>query len=270
MAIEALHLDFEISTEAAGKFAAYTPKGVCEHQFEEVPIHKPKIFDWAFGVIVPLMCVAADPIVFRSAGLGTPLFGTYRPFAYLLSIASILSMAAWLLWGPKLKWLAAPMSGLFYIGGAVSLLVGIVLVPFSILGIMFYLIGFLGFTPLLSAIVFLRNASRAYKASLIALEDETAWRAAVLAGLFSFVIPYVINVQIVRGVNALANGDVTSIQRETTRLKFVAPLTDLSPVTKQYRRFGDTEKESPRAIELANAYKEISGVEIEDAPGDWD
>jgi hypothetical protein len=271
MTIEPLHLDSDTQTDWTGaELDADAPKGFWKLQFQDAPTRKQKVFDWAFGVIVPLICVAADPIVFRSAGPNGPLFGAYRPFAYLLSIASILAMAAWLLWRSKLKWLAAPISGLFLFGGSISLLVGIILLPFSIIGILLYFIGLLGLTPLFSAVVFLRNGGRAYRASLMAIGDQAAWQAALLAGLLSFVVPYVVNIQIARAVNEIATGDVQTIQRETTKLKLVAPLLDLGSVSNRYHRFDDIEKQSPRANELANSYKQLSGLDIEDGPHEWD
>ena len=270
MTIEPLHLDFEIRTNwRDAELDTEAPKGFWKLQFDDEPTRKQKIFDWVFGVVVPLICVAADPIVFRSGGPGGPLFGAYRPFAYLLSIASILAMAAWLLWGAKLKWLAAPISGLFFFGGSVSLLVGILLLPFSIIGILFFFVGLLGLTPLFSAVVFLRNGRRAYKAALMAIGDQAAWQAAFLAGLFSFVVPYVINFQIARAVNEITTGDVQTIQRETAKLRLVAPLVDLGKLSNRYHRFDDIEKKSPRANELANSYKTLSGSDIEDGPHDW-
>ena len=271
MTIEPLHLDFEIRTGwSDAEIDTEAPKGFWKLQFQGEPTRKQKIFDWAFGVVVPLICVAADPIVFRSGGPSGPLFGAYRPFAYLLSIASMLAMAAWLLWGSKLKWLAAPISGLFFFGGSISLLVGIILLPFSILGILLFFVGLLGFTPLFSAVVFLRNGRRAYKTALTAIGDQAAWQAAFLAGLFSFVVPYVINIQIARAVHEIATGDVQTIQRETAKLKLVAPLLDLGSVSNRYHRFDDVEKESARANQLANSYKELSGSDIEDGPHEWD
>jgi len=270
MTILTLDLELETPINSACGLAADGPKQFRERQTDEEPEGRSKKFDWAFGVLIPLICVAADPIVFRSAQMGSPLLGAYRPFAYLLSFASILSMAAWLLWGEKLKWIAAPMSGLFYVGGVISLLVGIVLIPFSIIGIMFYFVGLLGFTPLLAGIVYLRNAGQAYRTSLITLGDQAAWQAAFLAGLFSVVVPYVINVQLAQAVQEVATGDVNTIRRGAAKLKFAAPLVDLSPVTKQYRRIEETEKDSPSAKEVAHAYKEITGMDIENAPSDWD
>lgn len=145
-------------------------------------------FDWAYGVFVPLVCVAADPIVFRDQGL----LDEYRPFAYLLSSVSIMAMAAWLLWGKRLGWLAAPLGGLFITGSFVSFIVGVILFPFSLIGLLL-LIGFLGFTPIFSGLVFLRNGFRAIYAAQDCLEDRLVWQSAVLAALFALIIPFVIN-----------------------------------------------------------------------------
>jgi hypothetical protein len=72
------------------------PLGYWKRQFAEEPTYKQRVFDWLFGVIIPTICVAADPIVFR--GFEGGLLATYRPFAYILSFISILSMTAFLLW----------------------------------------------------------------------------------------------------------------------------------------------------------------------------
>lgn len=165
-----------------------TRVGFWSRQFQIEPTESQRQFDWTYGVVVPLVCVAADPIVFRNNGL----LSDYRPFAYILSAVSIMAMAAWLLWGNRLGWLAAPLGGLFVAGSFVSLIVGVILFPFSLIGLLI-LIGFLGFTPLFSGIVFLRNGFRAIYAAQDILEERVVWQSAVLAALFALVIPLVIN-----------------------------------------------------------------------------
>jgi hypothetical protein len=165
-----------------------TRVGFWSRQFQIEPTQAQRKFDWAYGVVVPLVCVAADPIVFRDQGL----LEEYRPFAYLLSSISIMAMAAWLLWGKRLGWLAAPLGGLFIAGGLVSFVVGAILFPISFIGLV-VLIGFLGFTPIFSGLVFLRNGSRAIYAAQDCMEDRLVWQSAALAALFALVIPFVIN-----------------------------------------------------------------------------
>ncbi len=137
--------------------------GFWKRQFETPANSKQKTYDWIFGVFLPVICFAFDPIVFKGGIGGAAMFANYKPFAYLLSFACIMAMAAWLIWGEKLKWLNGFLAGLFFLGGVISLGVGIVLFPFSFVGLII-LIGALGFTPLLTAVIYLRNAFRALDA----------------------------------------------------------------------------------------------------------
>ena len=105
-------------------------------------------------------------------------------------------MWAWLIWGEKLKWLNAFLAGLFIVGSFISFGIGIIMFPISLIGLFFYFIGALGFTPLFSAIVFLRNSIRAYRAAKPFLEKKILVYSFLLSALFSAVIPSVINVEV--------------------------------------------------------------------------
>ena len=71
--------------------------------------------------------------------------------------------------------------------------VGIYLIPFSLLGILFVGVGLLGFTPLLSGFVFLRNSFRALESSAEDMPPRYVVRAAMLAVIYALVVPYVLN-----------------------------------------------------------------------------
>ncbi len=158
-------------------------------QFHAEPTRRQKTFDWVFGVGLPLVCFAADPIVFRKE---SDLLHEYKTFAYVLGAVSIMAMAAWLLWGQKLGELRPYLGGLFIAGSIVSLIVGLILSPFSMMGI-FVLIGFLGFTPFFSAYVYLRNGARAIADSKLDMPKSVVYRAAILAALYSLIVPFVLN-----------------------------------------------------------------------------
>ncbi|HQZ95341.1 MAG TPA: hypothetical protein PLP21_03430 [Pyrinomonadaceae bacterium] len=128
-------------------------------QFGRVVTRRQQKFDWFFGVIMPAICFFFDPVVFRGWDEGDGMLAKYRIFAYLLSGTAIMAMAAWLLWGEQLKALTAPLAGLFFTSGILAAMIGIALFPLSLIGSIF-IIGFLGFTPFFTAIVFLRNAFR--------------------------------------------------------------------------------------------------------------
>lgn len=238
------------------------PTGFWDRQFQQVATPRQRVFDWAYGVVIPLICVVADPIVFDHGGI----LGPYRPFAYVLSAVSILTMVAWLLWGERIGWLAAPIAGLFVAGSFVSLVVGIAILPFSLLGLLI-LIGFLGFTPLFSSLVYLRNGVRAFRAAKTFLDGTTVVRAALLAALVSVVVPYVVKVQVSRIVQEIVTGDVDTIDRGSAKLKYIRPLVDAGPIAERYyRHANNNEKNSPRAKALVRAYRELSDGDVYGPP----
>ena len=191
MQIKSLNLTSE---DSENKPLEKARAGFFKRQFLLEADPKPRLFDWSYGVGIPLVCAAADPFVFRNDGL--LLLQAYQPFAYLLSSVSILTMAAWLLWRGRLGWLSAPIAGLFLTGSAVCLIVGLVLFPLSLMGLSYGIpIAILGFTPLISGFVFLRAGVLAFRESKAFLEPAVAWHVTGLAAIFSAVIPYVVNLQ---------------------------------------------------------------------------
>jgi hypothetical protein len=176
-------------------------KGFWRRQFGPTETHAQRKFDWMFGVFFPVICFAFDPIVFNGGfeGNGDSLLSGIKPFVYLLSYTSIISMIAWLLFGRKLKWLSGVLAGLFAVGGVTSLALGIVLFPFSLIGLLL-VIGALGFTPLLTSIAFLRNSARAYRSAKQFFEPTLLKNIFAVSALFSAVIPYVFQVEIRKGL----------------------------------------------------------------------
>ena len=179
-----------------------TKQGFWRRQFQPNATESQKTFDWSFGVILPVVCFFFDPIVFNNHGI----LQDYKIFADLLSYTAVMALAAWLIWGAKLEWLNAPLAGLFAVVSAISLVIGVILFPFSIMGLIF-LIGALGFTPLFTALVFLRNSTRAYHAAKAFLDRKVLVYAFVLSALFSAVVPSVINVEVNRHRLTNANNE---------------------------------------------------------------
>jgi len=123
-----------------------------------------KIFDWLCGVVLPVVCFYFDPVVFKSQYPQDALLERYWLPAYLLSYLAIMAVMACLMWSGKLGWVGAIVSGILAVSGVIAMVIGLYLFPFSLLGVI-YLIGFLGFTPLFTSFVFLRNSVRAYRAA---------------------------------------------------------------------------------------------------------
>lgn len=144
------------------------PKGVPKfwrRQFGNVVTSKQRKFDWIMGVFMPMVCFYFDPGVFREWGseyVSRGLLAAYQIPAYALAYAAIMAQAAWLLWGERLGPFRLATGLILGTGAVVSLIIGVILFPFSLIGMVF-MIGFLGFTPLLTAIVYGRNAARAMR-----------------------------------------------------------------------------------------------------------
>ena len=184
-------------------------RGFWERRFGTGPASSRRTFDWVFGVIMPVFCFAIDPIVFTSR-LESSLLGRMRPFAYILSYVSIMAMTGWLLFGERLKWLNAFLAGLFGIGAVISFALGILLLPFSVMGLIL-LIGVLGFTPFFSGAVYLRNAAWAFRAAQPFLEKRVVISSFLLAAVFSVAVPWTVNMHIKRELDRIQSGNAEEI-----------------------------------------------------------
>lgn len=173
--------------------------GLETQKFFRHDIPKQSFFDWVFGVILPVICFAFDPIVFRQPDA---LLGGWGIFAYTLSYVSIMSLMAFMLFGNKLGWINAVLGGLFGAGALISLVVGLILLPFSLLGLLF-LIGALGFTPLFTARVYWRNAKLAFGYAKESIDHRTLIYVGIISALFSFTVPYVLNTQVNQGQSTM-------------------------------------------------------------------
>ncbi|MGH9946730.1 MAG: hypothetical protein ACRD6X_05980 [Pyrinomonadaceae bacterium] len=153
-------------------------------------------FDWLFAIIMPLICFIFDPIVFKGGlGIDGAFLGSYKVLAYSMAAVTIASSALYLTFGEKLRSFNAAFAGLFAASGFVSLGVGIVLFPFSLIG-SFLLIGLLGFTPLFSAFSMFRMSYRAMSDAEPFLEKPAAVNVLMFTAFISLVIPYVLNAEV--------------------------------------------------------------------------
>ncbi len=184
--------------------------GFWNSRFQKAANTKPNKWDWIFGVIMPVVCFVADPIVFKIGfGPDDAFLSDYRPFAYLLSFSSIMAMIAWLLWGERLKGFGVLVSGVLAAGAAVSLLIGFLLLPLSLIGLII-VIGLLGFTPFFTFTVFWRNSVRAFAAAKPYFESGLLTRTVGLIALSAIVVPMVVN-------SALGNNIVARLLDIITR-----------------------------------------------------
>jgi hypothetical protein len=222
------------------------------------------IFDVAFGVIAPVLCFVFDPIVFKGGLLrGSGILASYQLVAYLISAIEIATLIMWFTLGRQLNSWSALISGVLVTGAAFSALIGFLISPFTLIGLV-VLIGVLGFTPFLTAFVYLRTALRAIK-----VEDQNSLFGrsllAVLGSVLSIALPVLVSIEISRtiskSVTDLVYGDAQQAEVAATRLRWLplVPEQDLNRIVEAYRREPDTEK---RGI-LKRYYKDITGRDID-------
>lgn len=122
----------------------------------------PPIFDFIFGIVVPILCLYFDPVVFydKVPCSNTPLpLAPYQIFMYIAMGLGMIILAIWLVVGNKITHGLGLIAGVFFVGTALAATIGIVLLPMSLPGLLICL-GVLGFIPFLTAYVYFRNGIR--------------------------------------------------------------------------------------------------------------
>ncbi len=217
-------------------------------------------FDCVGGFALPVICLYFDPSVFR-APLGEPLLGRLAVVAGEAIGLGWLSLSAWLL----LRWPPALMIGLLAGGAIFATLLGLALLPFSLAGLFGGdPIGFLGLSPFVTAFVFWRNA---YNAHCQVPQGRTKDQVLILAivGLaISCGGPWAAHSYVVyessRALNMILSPDQAKTEQGLSVFKRLRPFADYDRLVFAYR----TEMDEDRRRQLATAYKELTGRDIND------
>jgi hypothetical protein len=221
-------------------------------------------YDVVFGIVMPILCFIFDPIVFTGRGFidGLVPLTPYKLLVYLFSGVSIAVLAAWLLVYRTLKSFGGVIAGILLTGAIFSLIIGILILPLSIFGLM-VIIGILGFTPFFTAFAYLRNGIRAMKIAEPLVSRAKLVSTLLLGAFLVIAFPYITNAGVNRlvsqSMNDLLKGDPQVIESAIRRLKYVGSFADLNEIVWAYSK----EQDKTRKQNLARAYKEITGEEIE-------
>ncbi len=132
-------------------------------QFTPPATRRQRVFDVIFGLVMPVVCMIFDPIVFKGSGpiWGEGMLGELRWFAYTGLAVELIALGIWLQYGEQLGRCRDVVGGILLGGAVVAALIGVTIFPLSLIGILFILVGTLGFTPFLTSLVLARNAARA-------------------------------------------------------------------------------------------------------------
>jgi hypothetical protein len=233
-------------------------------QFSEVPTEKQDRFDVVFGIVLPVICLVVDPIVFQGGFFGERAWlGKFQLFAYLFCGLQIGIFLCWRTLAQHLAPAAGLIGGVLLAGALFSFIVGVLILPITLLGLVI-LIGVVGFTPFLTSFVYLRTGVRALKRQQTNALFRSRFLLGVATALLSVAMPALVSHEvsktISRSINQIVYGNPKEAQAAVGRLKWMhVSATALTQLVDAYRNETHSEK---RAV-LKAYYKELTGEEIE-------
>lgn len=239
-------------------------QGFWQRQFDDAPTTAQRRFDVMFGIVLPVLCLACDPVVFGGGLMGNSgLYSAYGLYAYTISALEMVALCAWLCAAGRAGRRPAALAGMLLAGGLFSFVVGCAILPYSLIGLLFLLIGALGFIPFLTAFVYLRNGWRAAGAVGRAGQGSPGLAAAALACgfLFALGVPTLAHVSVTNEVAAALEDvregrELSLAQWRALRLAGAASGSAVyDEMVWEYHR----ERDPARRARLAKAYAEITG-----------
>ena len=236
-------------------------------QFDDTPTRKQFGFDVAFGLVIPVLCFAFDPVVFRGGVINYEgLYQSFRLFAYTASALEIATLACWLFLVRDFPAWSRPAGGVLAAGAFFSFALGIAILPLSIIGFLFAGLGALGFIPFVTAIVYMRNARRALRLNRTGAHVRGGAAASFAFGLaLALGMPAVAQHLSKRAIasasaEALAGGELSPGRRRVVRALVRVSGEGLDDIVKQY----SLESDEARRDSLATAYWEVTGEDIDE------
>ena len=188
-----------------------------KRQTNETPTIPQKVFDVIVGAALPVALFIADPVLFK--GMGCAGYAvTYSPMVYFAVALGIISLLVWLFAPVHTGYAPAVLAGVFYTGETLAIVIGLLLMPLSILGLTVGL-GVLGFLPFLVAYVYWRNAVRAdrlaksmefSKGRLSSLKWAGALAVLIIPGLIQLIASNSVRISMDRIRHQANPGDVAT------------------------------------------------------------
>jgi hypothetical protein len=247
------------SVITAAPNSAVHSRGFWARQFAVGSTPGQRVFDVGFGLLAPAFCLIFDPAVFRTDSpfpIGD--LHRFRLFAYLEIALGVVAFGYFLLFRRP----SAALAGILSAGALFSALVGILILPLSLIGLL-VLIGIFGFVPFLSAFVLWRNACRCKK-RLVAQQPAAGVRARLaLTAVVALAIPAGVQftasrmaTEAMRRVVGNSETDPAAQIRILQRIRIAAETDDL---VEAYQKTGDLGERA----RLASIFKQITGQRID-------
>jgi hypothetical protein len=241
--------------------------GFWKRQFAPVPTEAQDRFDSIFAVVLPLLCLVADPIVFKGltpALRNYALLADYQLLAYLVSTVEVGLFLTWRTFRLRLRPYATAFAGFFFAAAIFSGVIGLAILPYSLFALIL-VVGILGFIPFLTAFVFLRNGVRAMRIQVTASSLTHRFAVALLSAVLVIALPVFTNMTIETAldstVESMIEGNATEAQLAALRLRefrFV-PSKYTDRIATAYSHESDPVKRST----FNAVYQDITGEDLE-------
>jgi hypothetical protein len=219
------------------------------------------MFDVAFGIILPLVCLVADPIVFKTCdSFGPALLERYRLLGYSEVLIGIAGLAISL----RRNRTGACLAGTLFAGALFSFGLGCILIPFSLMGILIAGIGLLGFIPFFTSYVLFRSGVRALALEKSASRKSPGIAIALATAFLVLAAPAATQLRLNRFVRGQMQTILTAGAPEAhaagQRLRRIRFIADLNSFVQEYAKLTDTNRQSL----VAETYRLVTGKDIEE------
>jgi hypothetical protein len=220
-------------------------------------------FDIFFGIVAPILCFKFDPIVFSggAAGFQDGLLSGLQLPVYFISAVAIALLMVWMLFRRYLTSVAAPIGGALMAAGVLSGVIGVVILPFSLLGLMF-VVGVFGFVPFIVSLVYIRAGLRALWEQDQNRVFKGRFVLAPLAAIALIALPGLVAVEVSRfvsqSIDNIVNGDGV-VGMAQLKMMPILPEGALQRIATEYF----AERDPAKRDRLRSYYRELSGEELE-------
>lgn len=213
------------------------------------------------GIIAPIICFSLQPILLpRDVDTvpGLRFINTFWLFGYGITGLEMLILSLRLAFRSRLGAWNGPVAGMLLAGALFAGGLGVVLLPFSLIGL-FILIGILGFVPFLTAIVYAMSAIDAYRDARKVTGGARLIGSAFPGALLVIGVPSAAQAQVALALRSatrdVANGDPTALAKLRVWYRF-------GPADSLVWSY-EAEHDPVRRQRLAKAYEELTGTDIE-------
>jgi hypothetical protein len=214
------------------------------------------------GIVAPIACFALQPLLFLPGAppVVPPLefINVFWLFGYGVIGLEMLALAVWLAIGNRLGAWNGLFAGVLFAGALFAGGLGLVLLPFSVLGLML-VIGLLGFVPFLTAVVYCVNAVVAYRHAREFAGPKMLIGWALLGALLVIGVPGAVQAGVSLAVRSAISDVAAGNSTAMLTLRAWYRLAPRDSLVSSYA----AERDPVRKQRLANAYKELTGEDVE-------